>query len=31
MSQAILFERDQVERLAALRDRPKRMRGDKLR
>ena len=30
MSQAILFERDQVERLAALRDRPKRLRGDKL-
>jgi magnesium transporter len=30
MSQAILFERDQVERLAALADRPKRLRGDKL-
>ena len=30
MSQSILFERDQVERLAALEDRPKRLRGDKL-
>ena len=30
MSQAILFERDQVERLATLQDRPRRLRGGKL-
>jgi magnesium transporter len=30
MSQAILFDRDQVEKLDDLRDRPKRLRGDKL-
>jgi magnesium transporter len=30
MSQAILFDRDQVEKLATLRDRPKRLSGTKL-
>ncbi len=30
MSQAILFDRDQVEKLGTLDDRPKRLRGDKL-
>ena len=30
MSQAILFDRDQVEKLDTLRDRPKRLSGTKL-